>query len=107
MITPIVVRVANTSSKVVFPAPETPCRSLEWPERESKNAYHQGCQCTGLHPTINVIQNPAVFALDLDIVTDVFPMENGRLSLNDGGNIDASASFLQSSYRAGCIFLVT
>lgn len=44
-----------------------------------------------------MVQDSALFALDLDIVTNIFPAEDGGLLLNDVGSIDIALSFLECS----------
>lgn len=43
-----------------------------------------------------MIQNPSRFTLDLDIVADILPVENGSLLLEDGGYIDVGRSLLDT-----------
>ena len=45
---------------------------------------HEGSQSTRLDPTVNVVQNAAGFTLDLNVVANVFPLEDGSLALDDG-----------------------
>jgi hypothetical protein len=79
----MVTRVARTSSKVVLPAPETPYIISDDRHDRHKGTYHESSQSTWLDPTIDMIQNSPSLLLDLDIVNNVFPGEDGSLSLND------------------------
>lgn len=47
--------------------------------------YHKSGEGTWLDPTINVVQNTPGLLLDLDIVDDILPTEDGGLTLNDTG----------------------
>lgn len=53
-----------------------------------------------------MIQNPAGFTLDLDIVTDILPMEDSSLFLDDSRDVDVAASFLGSGDCSGDSFLI-
>ncbi len=60
-------RSARQSSRVVFPAPETPseCREGAWPD-----------------PAVDVVQDSPGLALDLDVVAHIVPVEDAGRSLN-------------------------
>jgi hypothetical protein len=80
----MVTRVAKTSSRVVLPAPETPYfisqRDLY---NDRDRTYHESSQSTWLDPSIDMIQDSPSLLLDLDIIDDVLPTEDGSLSLNN------------------------
>jgi hypothetical protein len=48
-----------------------------------RKTYHESSQGTWLDPTIDVVQDSPSLLLDLDIVDNILPREDGSLSLND------------------------
>lgn len=50
---------------------------------QKRGTYHESSQSTRLDPTIDVIQNSPGLLLDLDVVNNILPREDGSLSLND------------------------
>lgn len=44
--------------------------------------YDQCCEGARLGPAINIVQDPARFAFDFDVITQISPMECGRLLLD-------------------------
>jgi hypothetical protein len=75
--TPMVTRLASTSSRVVLPAynhvSKTP-RILIGQVSTYTTDAHQGCQSTWLYPTINIIQDESFSSTSLDGVGDVLPV---------------------------------
>lgn len=47
---------------------------------------HEGREGAGLDPTVDVVEQSSLPALDLDVVTHVLPLEDGRLFLDDAGD---------------------
>lgn len=51
------------------------------PTHSTRNS-HQGSKCTGLDPSVDVVQNSSGFLFDLHIITDILEMEDCRLLFN-------------------------
>lgn len=51
---------------------------------KNSRSYHQSSASTRFHPSIYIVQNAPRFVLDLDVIADILPVEDGSLSLNIG-----------------------
>ncbi|KAI6773176.1 hypothetical protein HG531_000025 [Fusarium graminearum] len=64
---------------------DTISETVEKSSLSSTRHTHQGCECSGLDPAVNVVENASWFTLDLDVVAHVVPVENtgGTLDVGD------------------------
>lgn len=63
--------------------------------------YHQGGQSPRLDPVVDMIQNSPGLSLDLDVVANILPVEDGLLLLD----LRRATTLVIISALHGCLFI--